>query len=681
MREEGNGGKNPMKNSKANILIIDDEEMYRYLLTGILSADYNIATEKSGEHALGKLRSGELPDLILLDVMMPGMDGYEVCRRLKADQRTRHIPVLFITSLSDIQQEAKGIALGAVDFISKPINPPIVKARVKTHLDLKLHRDNLEAMINEKTAELKASEKGYRSFAQIGRALSVERNVEKLLEMILDEARNLSEADAGTLYLVDKTKQFLFFKIVHNDTLNIRLGGTVNKKRQLSKVPLYIDGQPNYKYVSAYTALTGKIANIEDVYTAKDFDFTGPREYDKKTGYRTKSMLVIPMRNHDGEIIGVLQLINSKDRNRHNVKRFTALHEELIASLASQAAIVLTNAQLAGELKKAFNGFVKSIAMAIDQKSPYTGGHIARVVDLTVLIAEAINKADEGPLKNVRFNEFEMEELRIAAWMHDVGKITTPEHFMDKSTRLEMIVDRMELVETRFHLIAQKMIAAHFRKRLVSSTKNGKKCSLSNQMGEKVKTELSALCEDLKFVRSCNQPEKFITPEDIEKLQTIARQSFSINNVAHPYLNEVELENLCISKGTLTEEERKTIENHADMTYKILRQIPFPARLARVPEIAGAHHEKLNGSGYPKGLSEKDLCVKARIIAIADIFEALTAKDRPYRPPMRLSQVVKIMKAMADEGHIDPHIYDLFVNQKKYLAYTKKELAQEQIDI
>ncbi len=670
-----------MNDSNANILIVDDEKSYIDLLAGILSDNYSIVIAKSGEQALRRLRSENLPDLILLDIMMPGIDGYEVCRRLKDDQKTRHIPILFITALSEIDEEAKGIALGAVDFITKPINPSIVRARVKTQIDLKLHRDNLEAIINKRTSELKASEEGYRSFVQIGRALSVEKNKDKLLEMILDEARNLSRADAGTLYLVDDNKQFLSFTILHNDTMTTRLGGTSKKKVQLPKVPLFIDGQPNYAHVSSYSALTGKISNIEDVYMAEEFDFTGPREYDEKTGYRTKSMLVIPMQNYEGEIIGVLQLINSQDKNNHGVIPFTAVHEDLIASLASQAAIALTNAQLSKDLINSFYAFMKSIATAIDKKSPYTGGHINRVVDLTMLIAEAVNKADDGPLEKICFNAFEMEELRIAAWMHDVGKITTPEHVVDKSTRLETIIDRIELIETRFHLIAQKMIAGHCRKKLTLSTENRDIDTFSDLTDEKFKAELSAHYEDLEFIQSCNRPNKFITREDIEKIQTIARKSFCINETVYPYLNETEVENLCIPKGSLNDEERKTMEKHADMTYKILKQIPFPSKLTHVPEIASAHHEKMDGSGYPKGLSEKDLSLQARIIAIADIFEALTAKDRPYRSSMKLSQAFKIMKAMIEDGHIDPNVYDVFVNQKQYLEYVQRELKQEQIDM
>ncbi len=341
-----------MNNSKATVLIVDDEKTYIDLLAGILSDNYSIIIAKSGEQALKRLQSENLPDLILLDIMMPGMDGYEVCRRLKHDQKTRHIPILFITALSEIDEEAKGIALGAIDFITKPINPSIVRARVKTQIDLKLHRDNLEAIINKRTSELKASEEGYRSFAQIGRALSIEKNNDKLLEMILDEARNLSKADAGTLYLVDDNKQFLNFKILCNDTKKIHLGRANKEIMELPKIPLFIDGQPNYAHVSSYSALTGKIFNIEDVSAAKEFDFAGFREYDEKIGYRTKSMLVIPMQNYEGEIIGVLQLINSQDEDNHRVIPFTAVHEDLTASLASQAAVSIENARLYENLEQ-----------------------------------------------------------------------------------------------------------------------------------------------------------------------------------------------------------------------------------------------------------------------------------------------------------------------------------------
>jgi HD-GYP domain-containing protein (c-di-GMP phosphodiesterase class II) len=515
---------------------------------------------------------------------------------------------------------------------------------------------------------------------RIGLALSAEKNINKLLEVIVDYARDLSHADAGTLYILDDDKEHLRFEIMQNDTMKTRIGGASGVEISLPKVPLHIDGKPNYYNVSSYTALTGETVNIPDVYKAKEFDFTGPMEYDAATGYRSKSMLVIPMKNHENNIIGVLQLLNSQIPETGEVVAFSKDYIDLVASLASQAAVALTNTQLIQDLKNLFYSFIKSIATAIDEKSPYTGGHINRVVDLTMMIAEGINKTDHGPFKDFLFNEDELEELRLAAWMHDVGKITTPENVIDKSTRLEAIFDRTHLVETRFQMIA-KSIENKYLQRRIELLQNGisdesKIKIMDQELAEKIKD----LGEELKFIKSCNNPEEFMSDEQIDRIKKIAKKKYVLLDGEHPYLTEDEVENLCIRKGSLTEKERKIIENHAEITLKILNELSFPAKLANVPEFASSHHEKLDGSGYPRGLSEKDLSIQSRIMAIADVFEALTAKDRPYKEPMKLSKAVKILEFMKQDKHIDGDIFDLFLESRLFYEYAKNQMASEQID-
>ncbi len=514
----------------------------------------------------------------------------------------------------------------------------------------------------------------------IGLALSAEKNIKKLLEVIVDYARDLSHADAGTLYILDEDKEHLRFEIMQNDTMKTRIGGTSEVEISLPKVPLHSDGKPNYYNVSSYTALTGETVNIPDVYKAKEFDFTGPREYDASTGYRSKSMLVIPMKNHENNIIGVLQLLNSQIPETGEVVAFSKDYVDLVASLASQAAVALTNTQLIQDLKNLFYSFIKSIATAIDEKSPYTGGHITRVVDLTMMIAEGINKTDHGPFKDVLFNEDELEELRLAAWMHDVGKITTPENVIDKSTRLQAIFDRTHLVETRFQMIA-KSIENEYLQRKIELLQNGisdeSKIKIMNQ---ELAHKIRDLGEELKFIKACNNPGEFMSDEKIDRIKKIAKKNYVSPDGEHPYLTEDEVENLCIRKGSLTDKERNIIENHAGMTLKILNELPFPAKLANVPEFASSHHEKLDGSGYPRGLSEKELSLQSRIMAIADVFEALTAKDRPYKEPMKLSKAVKIMEFMKQDKLIDGDVYDLFLESRFIYEYAKKQMAPEQID-
>ena len=524
-------------------------------------------------------------------------------------------------------------------------------------------------------------QKYIKQLAEIGLALSAEKNISKLLEMIVDEARDLSNADAGTLYIVDDDKMHLCFEIMQNDTMKTRMGGTSGIEITLPKVPLYINGQPNHSNVSSYTALTGEIVNIPDVYEAEGFDFTGPKKYDLTTGYRSKSMLVIPMKNHENEIIGVLQLLNAKDIKTGELVSFFTEYVNLVASLASQAAVALTNTQLIQDLKNLFYSFIKSIATAIDEKSPYTGGHIKRVVFLTMMLAEEINKAADGPFKDIYFNEDEMEELRLAAWMHDVGKITTPEYVIDKSTKLQTISDRISLIETRFYLIA-KLIENKYLNKKIKVLKKGENIKTETQrIDQELCDETGLLYNELDFIKTCNNPGESMDDDKITRIKEIAEKIYLLDNKKHYYLTEDEVKNLCIRKGSLTKEERKIIENHATMTLRMLKQLPFPRKLANVPEYAAAHHEKLDGSGYPRGLTEKEMPFQSRIMAVADIFEALTAKDRPYRKPMKLSQALKIMGFMKKDKHIDPDIYDLFINNHLFYDYAKKEMIPEQVDV
>ncbi len=517
-------------------------------------------------------------------------------------------------------------------------------------------------------------------YAEIGMSLSGEEDVNRLLEMIIHEAREITDADAGTLYMISEEGTHLRFVVLQNDTMNTRMGGTSGVEINLPPVPLHVDGRPNHANVSSYVALTGEIVNIADVYTSEDFDFTGPRKYDQATGYRSKSMLVIPMRNHENDVIGVLQLLNAQDiTSLGEIGEFSDDRVALVASLASQAAAALTKTKLIQDLKDLFYSFIKSIANAIEEKSPYTGGHINRVVDLTMMIAEAVDKAEEGPFADIHFTEDEMEELKLAAWLHDVGKIITPEFVVDKSSKLETIFDRVHMVAARFDLISKNMEAGFLARKVELLEKGASKAKLA-KLGKEMATTLEALAEERAFVLSCNEPGEFMSDERIKRLKGIAAKTFVVNGERQTYLTDNEVENLCIRKGTLTNEERKVIENHATMTGKILGELPFPKKLSRVPEYARGHHEKMDGSGYPFGLSGKELPLQARIMAVADIFEALTAKDRPYKKPMPLSMAVRILGFMKKDYHVDPEVHDLFLCSGLFKKYADHELLEWQVD-
>jgi HD-GYP domain-containing protein (c-di-GMP phosphodiesterase class II) len=513
---------------------------------------------------------------------------------------------------------------------------------------------------------------------RIGTALSSETDIDALLEMIVDESRRFTGADAGTLYSISEGGRFLDWKIAHNDTLGSRMGGTSGVPVALPPVPLIIDGQMNLQNVSAYVSNTGETVNIPDVYKAEGFDFSGPRRYDEATGYRSTSMLVVPLRNHEGDIIGVLQLLNAKQAGK--VIPFSSDYEAFIVALASQAAVAITNARLIRDLSDLFDAFIETTAAAIDEKSPYTAGHVRRVAKLTMMIAESIDAADQGIWKYVHFSPEELKELRIAAWMHDVGKMTTPEFVVDKATKLETIYDRLETVRTRYEVFRRDAEIAALTKKLDLLRGPGLEEEL-RAIDQALEEERAELDQERDFIVACNTGGEFMEDEDLLRLQAIANKHFEMDGKSQPRLSENEIYNLSIRKGTLTREERQVINNHAAVSIKMLSQLPFSKDLRRVPEFAGAHHEKLNGEGYPFKLKAHQLPLQGRILAAADIFEALTASDRPYRKPMPLSQAMKIMGFMVKDGELDVKIIDLVKQNGILQKYAAEELRTEQLDV
>ncbi len=508
---------------------------------------------------------------------------------------------------------------------------------------------------------------------KIGVALSAERDLAKLLELIIDEARNLTAADGGTLYILSDDGQFLDFAIVQNKTLDVRMGGTGGK---INWPPVRLtDAQNNRNLanVSAYAALTGEVVSIPDVYNAAGFNFEGTREFDARTGYRSKSMLVVPMRNHEQEIIGVLQLLNAKDEGQNEIIAFSRESQMITESFASQAAVALSQNRLIQDLESLLEAFVKTIALAVDEKSPYTGGHIRRVADITMAIADKINKTEEGPYSQVQFSEDQMKELRFAAWLHDLGKITTPEYIVDKATKLETIFDRMELVRARGEIIIRDHELTHLRKSLEADRE-------INPLPDSEEDYAQKFREDMKFLTDVNTGAILLGREEVARLQEIGARKSVHDGKTESFLTEDELQNLSIYRGTLTDKERDIINNHAAVTHKLLSQLPFSKKLKNVPDYAACHHEKLNGTGYPWGKKEDEISLQARILALADIFEALTAKDRPYKRANTISEAISILSGMVKAQHIDADLFKLFMNEKVYLDYARREMHPSQID-
>lgn len=513
----------------------------------------------------------------------------------------------------------------------------------------------------------------------IGVALSAERDNKRLLEMILLGAQEITNADGGTLYTITDDKR-LKFEIMSNKTLNLAMGGTTGKEIPFLPIPLYLDdGSPNLTTVAAYATLNDKTVNIKNAYQAQDFDFTGTRKFDEKTGYHSQSFLTIPMKNHEDELIGILQLINAIDVDTHEIIPFSQANQSLVESLASQAAVAMTNQNLIEGLKGLFEAFIEMMAEAIDQKSPYTGGHCRRVPELTLMLAQAAIDAKEGPLKDFTLNEKEFYELKIAGWLHDCGKVTTPESVMDKPTKLSGIFDRIDMIDQRFELL-KKQAECDVLKMQVDALKNGyvlDTSSLDSDL-ESFKQQCDA---ERDFLRKSNFGSEFMTAEDQQRVTNIAASQLKdANGELIPFLSENEVYNLNIARGTLTSEEREVINNHIVVTIHMLDSLPYPNGLKRVPEYAGGHHERMDGRGYPKGLTREQMSVPARVMGIADIFEALTSKDRPYKKAKTLSESLNILGKMKVEHHIDPDLFDIFVREKIYLKYAQQFLELEQID-
>jgi HD-GYP domain-containing protein (c-di-GMP phosphodiesterase class II) len=521
---------------------------------------------------------------------------------------------------------------------------------------------------------------------EIGASLSAERDINRLLESILLAAKTITRADGGTLYLLteeDGAKR-LRFEIMRTESLNIAMGGTTGTPIPFYPIHLYKDGKPNNQMVATFAALTGQTVNIADAYTAEGFDFTGTRNFDKKTGYRSKSFLTVPMKDHENEIIGVLQLINSQDPASGVVVPFSDADQRLAESLASQAAIALTNRQLITQLESLFESFIAMINTAIDEKSPYTGGHCQRVPELTMMLAEAVNTTKQGPLRNFDMNDKDRYELKIAGLLHDCGKVTTPVHVVDKATKLESIFDRIHLVDTRFEVLKRDAEIELLKGSAALQRQGLDELSLrerTSQLEQAYKARLNQLDQDREFLRKCNIGAEFMPPEAQEQVKKIAGYHWldQSGNTAH-FLTDDEIENLSIQRGTLTANEREIINNHIVSTIKMLEALPWPKHLLRVPEYAGGHHERMDGKGYPRGLTREQMSVQARVMGIADIFEALTARDRPYKKGKTLTESLQILGKFKEGGHIDPDLFDVFIRQKVYQRYAEQFLDANQID-
>jgi HD-GYP domain-containing protein (c-di-GMP phosphodiesterase class II) len=519
-----------------------------------------------------------------------------------------------------------------------------------------------------------------RELNEIGIALSAEKDHARLLELILVKAMEITNSDGGTLYTCTDDQR-LKFEIVHNLSLNVHKGGAGGEEISFYPIELYDEeGNPNKTMVAASAVISGETVNIPDAYTSEEYDFSGTRNFDKKMGYRSKSFLTVPMTNHENEIIGVLQLINAMEDGTKNVIPFSPLDQQVVESLASQAAVTITNKTLIDAQRNLFDSFIQLIADAIDEKSPYTAGHCRRVPVLTNMLADAVNKTDRGPLKSFKLSEDEKYELEVAAWLHDCGKITTPEYVVDKGTKLETIFDRVNLVDMRFEILKRDTVIESLKSRVRKTNGSG---DIDNELAndDLLQQKLKVLEQERESIHTYNVGGESLGEEDLKRIEEIAVRTYlDPEGKTVNLLDDEEKQNLQIGRGTLSIREREIINNHVSVTIKMLESLPYPKHLTRVPEYAGGHHEKMDGTGYPNKLTKEQMSVQARMIAIADVFEALTASDRPYKKAMPLSKSLKILGQMKLDNHVDADLFDVFMNEKIYLAYAKQYLGSNQID-
>lgn len=558
------------------------------------------------------------------------------------------------------------------------------------------------------TKRRKADANYLAELVDLGIALSAEQGREGLNQKILMAARNFTNADGGSLYLVNREESELQFRILMNDTLNTFFVSGREAEKPFPPLPLYDDeGRPNHTNIATYVALSGKSINIEDAYATDGFDFSGTRAFDAKTGYRSKSFLTVPLKNTRGVVIGVLQLINARDHDG-NVIAFDAEIEPIINALASQAAVAIENRRLLVAQRDLMESFVRVLGHAIDAKSPHTADHCSRVPVIARMLAQAAVDDKQGPFSNFYLTDMEWYELDLAAWLHDCGKIVTPDHVMEKATKLETIHNRIHEVRTRFEVLRRDAEIDMLKRQLAGEDAAECEADFNKKVAEleaqfalvadanigdaEIDTDAIYALHDIAEIKwtrhfdrtlglSWSENER-LADADLVTLREPGEETLLMDREDHIYLgfNRGELYNLSVPTGTLTSEERQVINDHVVITQDMLAQLPYPRELQRIPAIAGNHHEKMDGSGYPHGLTGEDMGILEKVMVIADIFEALTAVDRPYKRPKLLSECIAILADMRDKGQIDNDLFELFLATGTYRDYGRKYLRPEQCD-
>ncbi len=687
----------------------------------------------SSADEVASLPPQDVCDVLLVDAAVGRGEPLEWIRQLRQGAATIDLlplppplPLLLLGNARDhAVPAAAALAAGANDCLAWPFDPVELVQRLANLTELSRLRRSRRGEDDRVRAELAARSASLDGLIETGLMMSMERDRSRLLRCLLEEGRRLLHCDGGTMYLVTPESTLRFELRTRDDSL------------PAWQIPLFneVTGRPNENYVSVYTALRCRSVLIDDVYSEARFDLSGTRAFDAASGYHTVSMLTVPIAPRGGEAIGVLQFMNAFDRRTGHVVPFPPEMVSLVEALAAQAAVALDNLNLVESQKQLMESLIRVLATAIDAKSPYTGRHCERVPELAFLLAEAACRATEGPLAAFAFrSEEEWQEGRSGAWRHDCGKVTTPEHVIDKATKLETIHNRIHEVRMRFEVLLRDVEIERLRERLQAVPASPPGVADDDEGAARHAARRGRLIADFAFVAQCNIGSEAMGEADVERLaqigampwirhlddrlglsdaeldrlraepaqplpatealladrprDVVARRaeaepdpSFKFRMAVPEHLyHHGELYNLGVRSGTLTPEERYKINEHMVHTITMLEGMPFPKHLRRVPEYAGTHHERMDGKGYPRRLSGEALSVPSRIMAVADIFEALTASDRPYKKAKTLSEALGVLRRMAG-AHIDVDIYNLFLSSGVFLEFARKHLDPEQIDV
>lgn len=656
-------------------------------------------------------------DVLAIDAQASSGDALALTLDVRRSSPATTLPILIIATRVQLGTSAPALEAGANDWIAQPVQRGEVARRLSNLAGLgQLSRRHAAEQIRSRS-EIAWRTSRLDALIETGMMMSMERDRGKLLRRLLDEGRRLLHCDGATMYMVTDEKTLRFELRTRDDAL------------PSTQIPLFdaTTGLPNENYVSVHTAVRNCSVLIDDVYSETRFDLSGTRAFDTASGYRTVSMVTVPISPRGGEAVGVLQFMNAIDPTTEQVVPFDRDAVGLVEALAAQAAVTLDNLALVESQKQLMESMIRVLATAIDAKSPYTGRHCERVPELALSLAQAACDATDGPLADFRFHsDEEWQEFRIGAWLHDCGKVTTPEYVIDKATKLETIHNRIHEVRMRFEVLGRDLEIAKLQSQLLGTWDDAEDASH--------RAAVERLADDFRFIARCNIGSEAMDLADVARLNRIGatpwvrhfddrlglsdgelercageearptpciepllsdRQrhivprgvedeldpafGFRMDVPEHLY-NHGELYNLGIRSGTLAPEERYKINEHMVHTIMMLERMPFPKHLKRVPEYAGTHHERIDGRGYPRRLGAKDLSVPARIMAVADIFEALTASDRPYKQPKKLSEALAVLRKMAGQ-HIDPAIFNLFLRSGVFLTFAAKHLRPEQIDV